>query len=165
MRTIRNGWDKKLTGSGFEQFVLRIEGTYRWYFNIDRSYNKLRFAKFWQVLSENPFFEDITHHWELEVLAVHPAYQRQGLGSTLLSWGMVQASRHQLPVVVAATHNGKHLYRKHGFKECGRIDLPDSAFSWTAMVRYPGQARPPDMDPSPWLSSVLCHTSFRCVDC
>lgn len=123
--------------TGFEQFALRIEGLYRWYLNIDRSYDKLRFAKFWDVLSRYPFFEDIAHYWELEMLAIHPAYQRQGLGSTLLRWGMDQAFLHQLPVVVAATVNGEHMYRKHGFKECGRIESQESGFSWTAMVCRP----------------------------
>lgn len=131
--------DRSLTDSGFEQFALRMEGIYRWYFNIDKSYDKLRFAKFWNVLSDNPFFEEVTNHWELEVLAVHPAFQRQGLGSMLLSWGMAQASHHQLPVVVAATFSGEHLYKSHGFRECGRINFEDSHFSWAAMVWYPSQ--------------------------
>lgn len=121
----------------FEQFVLRVEGLYRWYMNIDRSYDKIRFAKFWDVLARYPFFEDITNYWELELLAIHPTYQRQGLGSILLNWGMQQASLYQLPVVVAATFNGEHLYRKHGFKECGRIDFEQSPFCWTAMVWSP----------------------------
>ena len=128
-----------LTDLGFEQFVLRMEGIYRWYFNIDKSYDKLRFAKFWSVLSDNPFFEEVVNYWELEVLAVHPAFQRQGLGSMLLSWGMAQASRHQLPVVVAATFSGEHLYKSHGFTECGRVNFEDSHFSWAAMVWYPSQ--------------------------
>jgi len=137
VRTCRSGNNRWLTGSGFEQFALRMEGIYRWYFNIDRSYDRLRLAQFWKLLFENPFFEDITDHWELEVLAVHPKFRRQGLGSMLLSWGMAQASRHQLPVVVAATLNGEHLYKRHGFTECGRIDFIDSHFSWAAMVWYP----------------------------
>lgn len=105
--------------------------------NIDRSYDKLRFAKFWEVLSQYPLFEDVANYWELEVLAIRPAYQRQGLGSKLLAWGMDQASRHRLPVVVAATFNGEHLYRKHGFQECGRINFENSDFSWAAMVWNP----------------------------
>ena len=128
--------DIRLTDSGFEQFSLSVEGLYRWYFNIDRSYDKLRLAKFWQTISENPFFEDITQYWELEMLAVHPAFHRQGVGSMLLSWGMVQASRHRLPVVVAATSNGEHLYKNHGFTECRRLDFDNKGSSWTAMVWY-----------------------------
>lgn len=102
--------------------------------NIDRSYDKIRFAKFWDVLARCPFFEDITDYWELELLAVCPTYQRQGLGSKLLMWGMNQAALHQMPLVVAATSTGERLYRKHGFKECGRIDFEASSFCWTAMV-------------------------------
>lgn len=105
--------------------------------NIDRSYDKIRFAKFWNVLGRYPFFEDIADHWELELLAIHPTYQRQGLGSKLLTWGMKEAALNQMPVVVAATLNGEHLYRKHGFNECGRIDFEQSTFCWTAMVWTP----------------------------
>jgi len=126
-----------LMKAGFEQAALRIEGLYRWYFNIDRSYDKLKLAKFWQLLSQNPFFEDTSHYWELEILAVAPQYQRQGVGSKLLEWGMAQAAAVRLPVVVAATVKGEHLYAKHGFKECGKIDFTENQFSWTAMVWYP----------------------------
>ncbi len=139
VRAFRRGRDKELTDSGYEQFMLRMEGVYRWHFNLDRSYDKHRLATFWQVVSDNPFFEDIAEHWELEVLAVHPAFRRQGVGSMLLSWGMAQASRYQLPVVVAATSDGVHLYKSHGFTECGRIDFKDGHFSWAAMLWYPSQ--------------------------
>lgn len=132
--------DRLLTHPGFERFILRVEGLYRWYMNIDRSYDKIRFAKFWDVLARYPFFEDIANYWELELLAIHPTYQRQGFGSLLLMWGMKQAALYQMPVVVAATFNGEHLYRKHGFEECGRIDFEESAFSWTAMIWTPPAA-------------------------
>lgn len=128
--------------TAFEQLSLRIEGSYRWYFNIDRSYDKLRFARFWDTISRNPFFEDISHYWELELLAIDPDWQRKGVGSMLLSWGLVKASRHHLPVVVAATADGEYLYKKHGFTECGRIGLEDSGFSWVAMVRYQHELPP-----------------------
>lgn len=123
--------------AGFEQFVLRIEGLYRWFFNIDKSFDKIKLAKFWEVLAEKPFFEDIPHFWELEVLAISPKFQRQGVGSMLLTWGMEQASLHHLPVVVAATLNGELLYKKHGFTECAKIELPDSKVTWAAMVWHP----------------------------
>lgn len=97
----------------------------------------MKLAKFWQVLAEKPFFEDIPHFWELEVLAVSPRFQRTGVGSMLLKWGMEQASLQHLPVVVAATLNGEHLYKKHGFIECSKIQLPESDTTWTAMVWHP----------------------------
>lgn len=105
--------------------------------NIDKSYDKLRFAKFWDLMSRYPFFEDISNYWELELLAIRPSYQRQGVGSDLLTWGMEQAAHHNMPVVVAATFHGEHLYRKHGFQECGRIDFEGTDFSWTAMIWNP----------------------------
>lgn len=107
---------------------------------MDRSFDKLKLAKFWDVVSRNPFFEEVAQYWELEVLAVHSAYQRRGVGSMLLQWGMVQAQRQGLPVVVAATSSGEGLYRKHGFEESSRISLPQSEVSWVALVWYPAQS-------------------------
>lgn len=96
------------------------------------------------MLTERPFFEEIPQYWELEVLAISPKFQRKGLGSMLLTWGMNQAASHNLPVVVAATLNGEYLYKKHGFVECGRIQLPDSDVTWAAMVWYPDTYEQPE---------------------
>ena len=101
----------------------------------------------------NPLFEEVAEYWELEVcskscyvcswadyykiLAIDPRFQREGVGSRLLTWGMQQAALHHKPVIVAATANGEQLYRKHGFVECGRITFPNNEFTWTALVWQP----------------------------
>lgn len=93
--------------------------------------------RFWDLLGQNPFFEELPEYWELEVLAVRPTFQRRGIGSVLLAWGLEQAAFHDLPVVVAATSVGEGLYRKHGFTETGRLHFPATNFSWAAMVWHP----------------------------
>jgi ribosomal protein S18 acetylase RimI-like enzyme len=126
-----------LTSIGFEQSILYMEGLYRWYLGINKSYDKLRLRQFWEVVEKHVFFADMFQFLELEVLVVKPAYQRQGLGSMMLAWGMDQASRRGLPIVVAATSSGKHLYQQHGFTECGSLVSASGHFTWIAMSWNP----------------------------
>jgi ribosomal protein S18 acetylase RimI-like enzyme len=51
----------------------------------------------------------------LEVLAIHPTYQRQGLGNTLLSTQLSSLPADQA-VQLESTPAGQGLYRKFGFE-------------------------------------------------
>lgn len=114
-----------------------MEKAYRWYFGLGKSYDKSRYAEFWDILGRAEMFEGINEHWELEELAISPKYQRRGVGTMLLSWGMAQATKHRMPIVLAASADGEYLYRKQGFQEYGRVEFPGIDFSWAAMVWYP----------------------------
>ncbi len=61
---------------------------------------------------------------ELEAIAVHPAAQRQGHGTTLLRAVQHWAAQHQairlLLEVRASNLAAQHLYRAHGFLPTGR---------------------------------------------
>ncbi|OLP18585.1 GNAT family N-acetyltransferase [Leptolyngbya sp. 'hensonii'] len=50
----------------------------------------------------------------LAPLAVHPDYQRQGIGSTLVRVGLEAADRRQEPLVVVLGH--AHFYQRCGFE-------------------------------------------------
>lgn len=54
--------------------------------------------------------------WYMATMAVHPSYQRRGIGSTLLNWGLEHARRENIPVGTEASAEGEQLYVKHGFK-------------------------------------------------
>ncbi|KAI1275437.1 hypothetical protein F5Y07DRAFT_370036 [Xylaria sp. FL0933] len=51
----------------------------------------------------------------LELLAVHPDYQRLGAGTALVSWGVEASDRSQVKAVVEGTPAGRRLYEKCGF--------------------------------------------------
>lgn len=101
---------------------------------MDRSSDQACLERFWSVLADSTFFEDLNDYCELEVLAVAPAFQRRGIGSTLLVDGMRHAAKHQFPVVVAATTRGKDLYLKHGFKEISEVSFGKQNLSWTTLT-------------------------------
>ena len=56
----------------------------------------------------------MTVHRYLEVLAIHPSYQRQGIGHTLLEARFSQIG--DLPVQLESTPAGRGLYQKYGFE-------------------------------------------------
>ncbi|KAI1363330.1 hypothetical protein F5Y08DRAFT_309704 [Xylaria arbuscula] len=51
----------------------------------------------------------------LELLAVHPTYQRMGAGTALVSWGIKAADKEQVKAVVEGTPAGRRLYENCGF--------------------------------------------------
>ena len=55
----------------------------------------------------------------LDNLCVDFRYQRHGIGSLLLKWGLKVADEKMLSVGTAAGPKGHGLYLKHGFKQTG----------------------------------------------
>ncbi|KAM0323349.1 hypothetical protein ACHAQA_008942 [Verticillium albo-atrum] len=64
----------------------------------------------------------------LSVLVVHPDHQGKGVGKKLLSWGLQEAARLNLPVWLESSPAGKPLYDKSGFKVVDKIEVPFDRF-------------------------------------
>ena len=76
-------------------------------------------------------------HWTLELLAVDPAVQNGGIGSSLMSFGLEKTDRMALPVFLASS-NPKNLpfYERLGFvgvAEVRMTGMPDMF----PMIRHP----------------------------
>ncbi|TVY39716.1 Puromycin N-acetyltransferase [Lachnellula occidentalis] len=76
----------------------------------------------------------------LNVLCVHPSYQRQGLGKMLLSRFLADADKEHKRAYLQATALGRPLYVK-----CGWVDVedmvtqtPEGPVVWKCMMREPG---------------------------
>ncbi|KAI1506725.1 acyl-CoA N-acyltransferase [Biscogniauxia marginata] len=64
-------------------------------------------------------------HWMLEFLGVDQAYQRKGLGFTLVDWGCRKADEAGLEVYLDATIKGLPFYKKYfGFRERQALVMP-----------------------------------------
>lgn len=63
--------------------------------------------------------------WELKTLAVHPAFQKRGVGGELVEWGLSQARKEKTKVGVMSSPLGKGLYLKKGFEDLGELVLRD----------------------------------------
>lgn len=77
-------------------------------------------------------------HWYLNVVSTFPERQGQGLGSRVLRPVLTMCDDDVQPAYLESTNpRNMSLYRRHGFEETGRIDLPDGP-SLHQMWRLPG---------------------------
>jgi ribosomal protein S18 acetylase RimI-like enzyme len=88
------------------------------------------FAHRWHLLDGLMTRHHLTgpHHY-LFAIGVHPDHQNTGLGGRLLGYGHQRLDG--LPAYLEATsHDSRRLYRRHGYADLGRIDLPDGPTLW-----------------------------------
>ncbi|KGO56770.1 Acyl-CoA N-acyltransferase [Penicillium expansum] len=57
----------------------------------------------------------------LTIVAVNPAYQRQGVGTMLLKWACDEADRNGRDGFLLASTAGVRLYEKFGFEKVGEV--------------------------------------------
>lgn len=57
----------------------------------------------------------------MALLAVHPSYQRQGVGSLLLTEGLKIVDEGGAKAFVQASREGRGLYTKFGWKAVGEV--------------------------------------------
>ncbi|OAL40204.1 hypothetical protein AYO20_00624 [Fonsecaea nubica] len=83
-------------------------------------------------------------HLYLHCLAIHPSYQRQGLGQKLLEWGVEVADRENIVSWLFARPAGIKLYERNGWKAVLTVDVdvPDEDLEVApvvAMLRLPSR--------------------------
>jgi len=75
-------------------------------------------------------------HWYLFHLGVDPAYQGKGYGGALIRAMLARIDRERLPgYLETQKEKNVSLYQHYGFKEVGKITIPDTGFSQWAMLR------------------------------
>lgn len=80
-------------------------------------------------------------HWHLQLLAVDPSHQGQGLGSLLLADQLLRLDRAgEAAYLESTTPRNRALYERHGFECIGRIVLPDGP-ALSRMWRVPDAGR------------------------
>jgi GNAT superfamily N-acetyltransferase len=57
--------------------------------------------------------------WYLKILAVHPKFQRHGVGGALIDRGLKYAQKRGEKVYLEASEVGRGLYLKKGFRDVG----------------------------------------------
>jgi len=65
----------------------------------------------------------------LVAVPVHPAYQRRGIGSSLISWGTRIADREGAFCWVHSSDGGFGAFEKSGFEEVGRLSVDLDEFA------------------------------------
>ena len=83
---------------------------------LDRSLDKAVLKRVEAMMDESFPSSDFPELWYLATLAVHPDYQRRGIGRKLVTWGVQQGEKEGVPVALEASLDGKRLYEKNGFQ-------------------------------------------------
>ncbi len=78
----------------------------------------------------------------LGILAVLPSYQRCGVGSKLMDWGLPQADELKLPAYLEASPMGKGLYIKKGFQEVCEFELDAKKWGFPRDLPHVCMVRP-----------------------
>lgn len=60
----------------------------------------------------------------------HPEFSGRGAGSKLLGWGVEQADKHGVVMVLESTPAGLSLYKRFGFREADVIKADMKQFGW-----------------------------------
>lgn len=72
---------------------------------------------------------------DLDILGVHPSYQRRGLASKLLHWGLKRADQEGVETYLAASPDGKPVYERNGFELVDKSFSPYPGYVQVCMVR------------------------------
>ena len=68
-------------------------------------------------------------YWYLSMLGVDPAYQNQGVGSSLIQPILEQVDRDNLPCYLeTSTAGGVRFYQRHNFEVVETMDFPQEGF-------------------------------------
>ena len=104
----------------------------------------LRWSRLGQFMSlfsrlEEHHKHDISgQHWYLAMLGVAPAYQSQGIGSSLIQLILKQADSAGLPCYLeTSTEGGVRFYQRHGFEIVRTGELPGDNLRFWTMKREP----------------------------
>ncbi|KAL4944945.1 hypothetical protein BDV06DRAFT_62764 [Aspergillus oleicola] len=73
-------------------------------------------------------------HYYLSMLAVDPAYGRQGLGGKLLKWGLDRSDREGKITFISSSPTGRGLYEKHGARAVNSYEVVPG-YRETSMIR------------------------------
>lgn len=69
-------------------------------------------------------------------LITSPAYQRRGIGASLIQYGLEKADKEGVPCYLTASPMGAPLYKKVGFEEVGRVEVELEQFGGEKGVKH-----------------------------
>ncbi|MFK7915232.1 MAG: GNAT family N-acetyltransferase [Pseudomonadales bacterium] len=86
-----------------------------------------RFESVLQVLGAIDEYHPKTPCWYLNMIAVDPAHQGQGLGSALMKAALARCDEDGIPAYLESSNpRNISLYLRHGFEPMGEIQMADS---------------------------------------
>lgn len=101
----------------FESCLAGLKSYYWDFFNLDWSQDPSKRAILTGLFAQT-FGEDIfPEAWLLANVVTHKDYQRRGIGTRLVRWGLDQCEAERVPCGVESSFAGMRLYEKLGFRK------------------------------------------------
>src|SRR5262245_28611167 len=99
----------------------------------------LRWGRVMDYMTQVNYATPPPPHWYLSILAVDPAYQRQGIGSALIQYALRQADATGVPCALDTTlPQNVGYFQRHGFQVAMENVEPESGIRLWRMWREPG---------------------------
>lgn len=76
-------------------------------------------------------------HTDLKYLHTDPTYQRRGIASMLIAWGLAESRRLNISAYLEASPEGLPLYERHGFVTAQRLVTDLSPWGGPPSVETP----------------------------
>ncbi|KLJ07947.1 hypothetical protein EMPG_16574 [Blastomyces silverae] len=126
--------EKETLGWWLERRLLNIQLRYADISNQNRAIDQSRIQAYVSATAGNFPSDIFPELWYVGILAIHPSYQRRGIGKLLVQWGIEQGKAENVPVGLEPSLMGIGLYKKLGFRDLGKVEFMGS--EWVAMMLW-----------------------------
>ena len=128
----------------FERYAANLEMFYFKLFDLDKSINRDRLdilrtghANFDKMVEDISKSHSGNGHIWLGFIAVDPMFQRKGVGTQLLQWGLERSDVENIPIGLVGSKMGCGLYEKVGFEDVGIFEVTGCHIEDRVMIRRP----------------------------
>ncbi|EDN05554.1 GNAT family acetyltransferase [Histoplasma capsulatum] len=126
--------DKETIGWWLERRLLNLQLRYADMFIQNNAIDSSRLRTYASATAGNFPSDIFPELWYVGMLAIHPGYQRMGIGKMLLQWGIERGTAENVPVGLEPSLKGAGLYKKLGFRDLGTVELMGK--EWVAMMLW-----------------------------
>lgn len=106
-----------------QRFLHSINNAYNYFFSPNRSLDRRNLRRFGEALKGG--YAEENERWYLLMLGVSPKYQRHGIGTSLIEWGLERAQEEGVICILESSEVAQGLYERKGFQKVGLLEIAE----------------------------------------
>lgn len=110
-----------------QRFLHNINIAYKYFFSPNRSLDQRNSQRFSKVLKAG--YTEEKEGWYLLMIGVSPKHQRQGIGTSLIDWGLQRAQEECVICMLESGEANQGLYERKGFQKVGLFEIAEGITS------------------------------------